>query len=157
LIIPLLLGLAAEENPIPKIVFVSQVIHAESDFEAAGVADIDGDGDLDVICGDSWYRAPEFARQPIGEIVKEGGYRHDFANAPFDVDRDGDPDVVSCNWHKRSVLWRENPRGVESPPPAWHDHAVDEPGNMETAIEVDVDGDGVIDFLPDVAQNVVWC
>lgn len=149
---PLLVGAAS--HAMPK--FAIEVLHAESNFEAAGVADVDGDGALDVICGDAWYRAPKFERHTIAKIASEGGYRLDFANAPFDVDGDGDPDIVSCNWHARSVLWRENPRGVAPAPELWSDHAADEPGNMETALEVDVDGDGKFDFLPDVAQCVVW-
>jgi hypothetical protein len=142
--------------PAKRFDFEIATIDAASDFEAAGVADVDGDGVLDILCGDSWFRGPRYEKRRIGEIATEGGYRIDFANSPFDIDRDGDPDVVSCNWHRRSVLWRENPRGAETADGAWSEHAVDEPGNMETAIEVDIDGDGREDFLPDVAQCVVW-
>lgn len=149
-------GVVCELDESERFTFDLATLNAASDFEACGVADVDGDGVLDVICGDVWYRGPDYLPRPIGEIAKEGGYRVDFANSPFDVDRDGDPDVVSCNWHRRSVLWRENPRGDDPMPEAWREHAVDEPGNMETAIEVDVDGDGKLDFLPDIAQRVVW-
>lgn len=149
--------IALLDEPATKLPsFRVETVNAESNFEAAGVADIDGDGALDVICGDAWYRGPNFERHPLAQIASDGGYRLDFANVPLDVDGDRDPDVVSCNWHARSVLWRENPLGVEPPPALWTDHAVDEPGNMETALEADVDQDGHVDFLPDVAQCVVW-
>ncbi len=147
---------AAEgESPAP-LRFVQHALDPASDFEAAGIADVDRDGDLDVVCGDSWYESPVWTKHPIGEIASEGGYRIDFANVPLDVDDDGDADVVSCNWHRRSVLWRENPGSKVADATTWVEHAVDEPGNMETALEVDVDGDGRADFLPDVAQQTVW-
>ena len=33
---------------------------------------------------------------------------------------------------------------------------LDKPGNMETAIAVDVDGDGTLDFLPNIIGRMVW-
>ena len=128
-------------------------INAESDFEACGVADFDRDGDLDIISGDTWYAAPDWAPQPITLIRSVGGYRVDFADVPMDVDRDGWVDVVSCSWHDRGVFWRKNPG---TPDGSWTTHPVDLPGNMETAIAADVDGDGHMDFVPNCVNRTVW-
>ncbi len=134
--------------------FKKIVINAKSDFEAAGVADFDGDGKLDIVSGDVWYAGPDFQkRHPIVDIARKGGYRVDFANVPLDVDGDGRVDIISCNWHERSVVWRRNPGSTGKP---WTEILVDRPGNSETAIAADVDGDGRIDFLPDVAQKTIW-
>jgi len=133
--------------------FEKVVLDAEHDFEAAGVADVDRDGHLDVISGSHWYRAPDWTPIPIREIPAMGGYRLDFANVMLDVDGDRFPDVVSCNWHHRSVVWRRNPGRAGG---EWSEFLVDAPGNMETALRVDVDGDGRLDFLPDVSKCVVW-
>ncbi|MBI3737347.1 hypothetical protein HY256_12650, partial [Candidatus Sumerlaeota bacterium] len=65
------------------------VINLQSNFEAAGVADINRDGKLDIICGDTWYAAPNWERHEICPIPEDGGYRIDFANVPMDVNGDG--------------------------------------------------------------------
>ena len=129
------------------------VINAESNFEACGVADLDGDGDLDIVSGDTWYEAPGWERHLVSPIRAIGGYRVDFADVPLDVDGDGRMDVVSCSWHDRAVFWRRNPgpKGGE-----WKTHEVDRPGNMETAFAVDVDSDGALDFVPNIMNRTVW-
>jgi len=129
------------------------VVGKDSEFEACGVADFDRDGDLDIVCGDAWYEAPTWSRHPIGLIRSVGGYRVDFADVPMDVDGDGWIDVVSCSWHDRGVFWRRNPGETGDD---WKMQVVDRPGNMETAIGVDVDGDGQLDFLPNTVNSTVW-
>lgn len=129
------------------------VLNEKSNFESAGVADFNKDGRLDVMCGDTWYSAPDWKAHKVCAIEEKDGYRVDFANIPMDVNGDGWMDIVSCNWHETSVKWRENPGAGGGD---WKEHLVDKPGNMETAIAVDVDGDGTLDFLPDVAQKTVW-
>ncbi len=142
-------GLAADEpRPWRRI-----DVNVDSRFEAAGVADVDGDGRLDIICGGFWYAGPTWTAWAIAEIEERDNYYLDFANIPIDVNGDGRLDIVTCNWHERSLEWRENP-GARGQP--WTTHLIDRPGNMETAIAVDVDGDGVLDVLPDVAQRTVW-
>jgi hypothetical protein len=147
----LLLSIQAPDviHPDYELVHISE----ESDFEACGVADFDRDGDLDIISGDSWYEAPSWSPQPVSPIKAVGGYRVDFADVPIDVDADGWIDVVSCSWHDRAVFWRKNP-GEEAG--VWETHEVDRPGNMETAFAADVDGDGVLDFVPNVMGRTVW-
>ena len=125
----------------------------ESDFEACGVADIDNDGDMDIACGDTWYEAPDWTPHNISLIRSAGGYRVDFADVPMDVDGDGHVDIVSCSWHDRGVFWRRNPGTTDG---HWETHAVARPGNMETAISADVDGDGRQDFLPNCVNATVW-
>ena len=129
------------------------VVGKDSEFEACGVADFDRDGDLDIVCGDAWYESPGWTRHSIGLIRSVGGYRVDFADVPMDVDGDGWIDVVSCSWHDRGVFWRRNPGETGDD---WKMQVVDRPGNMETAIGADVDGDGRLDFLPNTVNSTVW-
>ncbi|MDG2029996.1 MAG: VCBS repeat-containing protein [Phycisphaerales bacterium] len=132
-----------------------QTIDPDSDFEACGAADLDNDGDLDIVCGDAWYESPDWKRHPIGLIRNVGGYRVDFADLPLDVDDDGYMDIVSCSWHDRGIFWRRNPGPALEPAP-WKMTVLDQPGNMETAILSDVDADGTLDVLPNVIGRTVW-
>ena len=129
------------------------VVSATSDFEACGVADFDHDGDLDIACGDTWYEAPDWTPRPIGLVRSIGGYRVDFADVPMDIDQDGLMDIVSCSWHDRGIFWRRNPGNKQD---QWKMKVLDTPGHMETAIAVDVDGDGTLDFLPNIIGRTVW-
>ena len=150
-----LLALFAQASPPATIHpdFEVIAIAPDSDFEACGVADFDNDGDLDIASGNAWYEAPEWTRHEISLIRSVGGYRVDFADVPMDVNGDGHIDIVSCSWHDRGVFWRENP-GPDGE--TWTTHAVDRPGNMETAIAADVDGDGRLDFVPNTVSRTVW-
>src|SRR5579872_6628257 len=71
-----------------RVRFTKRVINADSDFEAANAADIDGDGRLDIVCGDTWYAAPDWMPHVFREIGSWGkgpdssGYRNDFADLP---------------------------------------------------------------------------
>ncbi len=161
--IPLLLTPSQDASappPDPPVIHADWELVAvapESDFEACGVADFDRDGDLDIASGDAWYAAPDWTRHEIGLVRSVGGYRVDFADLPVDVDGDGWIDLVSCSWHDRGVFWRRNPGEAGG---AWKMTVVDQPGNlpgnMETAILADIDGDGTPDILPDIADKVVW-
>jgi hypothetical protein len=151
-ILPLLL-LALQTPADPSSPYETITISADSDFEACGVADFDNDGDLDIASGDTWYAAPDWKPHPISPIRAIGGYRVDFADVPLDIDSDGWTDLVSCSWHDRAVFWRRNP-GPEGG--EWKTHEVDRPGNMETAIACDIDGDGALDFLPNTMGRTVW-
>lgn len=129
------------------------VLNAESKFEAAGVGDINNDGQKDIMCGDSWYEAPDWTRRRVCDIREQNQYHDDFANLMQDVDGDGDLDVVSVTYFSQEILWRENPgkTGVD-----WTVHIIDKPGNCETAFFFDMNGDGVMDILPNVGQIYVW-
>lgn len=140
-------------QPAPNLKWKKIVINAMSDFEASGIADLNKDGKQDIICGDSYYAGPDWKPVAIWPIRNYGGYRLDFANIPMDVNGDDWLDIVSCNWHETSVTWRQNPGAKGG---LWTEREVDKPGNMETAIAHDIDGDGEPDFLPDVAQKTVW-
>ena len=162
--LPIILVLIAATPPIPPTSsprdapeihpdYEHVVVGKDSEFEACGVADFDRDGDLDIVCGDAWYESPGWTRHSIGLIRSVGGYRVDFADVPMDVDGDGWIDVVSCSWHDRGVFWRRNPGETGD---EWKMQVVDRPGNMETAIGADVDGDGRLDFLPNTVNTTVW-
>ena len=83
------------------------------------VADMDGDGDQDVVVGEHNLNEPEKARLLIYEnvnglatqwkahIVATGDEHHDGAQV-VDIDNDGDTDIVSIGWSHNRVLLYEN-------------------------------------------------
>ncbi|MBN1844939.1 MAG: HEAT repeat domain-containing protein [Sedimentisphaerales bacterium] len=133
--------------------FRLHVINAESKFEAAGVLDVNRDGRLDIFCGGFWYEAPGWRRHFVRELTEEHEYYNDFANLPMDVDGDGWMDVVSVGYFNRAACWIRNPG---KPDDAFVVTEIDTPGSMETAITVDIDGDGRMDLLPNIGGSVAW-
>jgi hypothetical protein len=136
-----------------------RVIQADSDFEVACAADVNGDGKLEIVCGDTWYEAPDWKPHKFREIPHWGkgpdssGYRDDFADLPMDVNGDGKIDLVSAEWRTGEVSWWENPGDSRTP---WKEHVIAQPGNSETAIFAPILGKKRPCLLPNVAQQVVW-
>lgn len=132
-------------------------INDQSPYEGGGAADFNGDGKIDIFSGDSWYEAPKWTKHKVREVPASGPnphYHEDFADSPLDVNGDGRPDIVTCNYFGRRVGWVENPGGDATQ--TWIEHEIDTPGNMETGELVDINGDGKPDFLPNTGNVVVW-
>ena len=81
------------------------------------VADIDGDGDLDVVAGEHLNRSPFDLRMYVFENegpdiwrrhdVYSGDEHHDGGQL-VDLDQDGDLDIISIGWQHRNLLIYEN-------------------------------------------------
>jgi hypothetical protein len=128
-------------------------INGRSEFEAAGVFDVDNDGKLDIVAGDTWYQAPDWKPYHVRDVKRQGTYYNDFATMPLDVNGDGFSDFVTCSYFAKDVGWVENPG---KPGADWTYHELDVPGNIEAAWMVDLSGDGVPDVLPNTVNVVVW-
>lgn len=133
--------------------FKKHDINAKSVFEAAGVFDVDGDGDLDIVSGESWYEAPGWTSHKVRDVSQTGTYRNCFSTLPADIDGDGDLDFITCSFFEKNVGWVENP-GDKSK--TWTYHEVDLPGSSEAAVFVDLTGDGKPEYLPNTVNTVVF-
>jgi hypothetical protein len=126
------------------------------------VYDIDGDSNPDVVvAGFSaddvvWYEALD---DPTGSWTKHNidtnldGVRGVFV---YDIDGDGNPDVVATGYHVDDVVWYEAP---DDPTGSWTKHNIDT--NLDEASGVfvyDIDGDGNPDVVAtgERADDVVW-
>jgi hypothetical protein len=121
----------------PEIPFERQMIDSGAS-EPAAVADINGDGKIDIVSGEHWYESPKWTRHKFREIEFTNNYVDDFSDLPLDVNGDGRIDIVSCAWFSKRVWWSENPgkSGV-----MWRDHAIETRFNVEFAFLVDLDND----------------
>jgi len=141
------------DESLSPVSFRIHTINKDSKFEAAGILDVNRDGKLDIFSGGFWYEAPLWKKHWVREVKEEGEYYYDFAALPFDADGDGWIDIINAAWHNKMLFWLRNPgqTGKE-----WVVHEIDTPGNMETAVLMDITGDGTLDILPAAVSAPVW-
>jgi hypothetical protein len=111
-----------------------------------GYGDIDGDGRADVFTIDAWWRAPERPGDPWVEHPANLGEPAAQMHA-YDVDGDGDADVVSSSAHNYGIWWHEQVR-EEDGRIGWRTHTIDDRISQTHALAVaDLDGDGIPDLI----------
>ncbi|WP_128543665.1 FG-GAP repeat domain-containing protein [Larkinella soli] len=134
----------------PKAVRFSRYFVAAESYESVGVLDANKDGRPDLLSGDFWYEnGPDpktrfRKRHLIGNQKRFDQYYDDFSTIPMDVNGDGHMDVVTGGWFGQMLRWLENP-GKDG---EWKNHDIAKVGNVETTRSWDVDGDGVIEIVP---------
>jgi hypothetical protein len=131
-------GLASAGGPSPEIDFRMHTLDLGRN-EACAVADVNGDGRLDIISGENWYEGPSWTKHVYRSIYFWNNYIDDFSDLPLDVDADGDVDVVSVGWGGRKIVWLENPGKGQG---MWKEHEVNAGSPVEFAFLVDLDNDG---------------
>jgi hypothetical protein len=151
---------AAKPAPAPEPSPIKFVTHRIGTFrsEAMGVADFNGDGKLDIVAGNFLYLAPDFkplkVRSIKGKVDEQGkGYFNDFMSAPLDVEGNGRPGVVSCDWFSRSVYYYRNTLGQSGD---WPETNVDTSDNYECGDLVDLEGNGKAKAILPHTLQTVW-
>jgi hypothetical protein len=122
--------------------------------ETAAVADINRDGLLDIVSGEFWYEARrtrepgnpgtreprEWTKHRFRELGFSNQYIDNFSDLPVDVDGDQYPDIVSVSWFAKKVAWWRHPG---KPGGAWKETPINSGFNVEFALLVDLDNDGI--------------
>jgi len=140
----------AVAQSIEPLAFEKQRI-GDVNYEAACAFDVDNDGDMDIVSGEYWFEGPKFTESHrICDLLEQKDYYDDFGDYPMDVDGDGYMDIVSGGWFGGTLTWRENPKGklVE-----WRVHEIAHVGNIERPCFWDVDGDGVVEIVPNLPKG----
>ncbi|MFC1462658.1 FG-GAP-like repeat-containing protein [Verrucomicrobiota bacterium] len=125
-------------------------------------ADVDGDGDMDVLgaAGDAdditWWENTDGTGTSWAEHTVDGAFDGPRSVYAADVDGDGDMDVLGAAYWADDITWWENTDGTGT---SWVEHTVD--GAFDGAYSVcaaDVDGDGHMDVLGAAAadDSITW-
>ena len=146
--LPLLLGSSISLFSQPH--FRPQLLCLDNN-EACTIADVDQDGQLDVIAGRMWYAAPDFIPRPLRPIALHGSdYAVNNGEHSLDIDGDGYPDILTTGWDDPYIYWYKNPgkeilqKGLE-----WKGMklANTENTNSEAGYLVDLDEDGTPEYI----------
>lgn len=139
----------------PEIPFSKHTIDLGAS-ETAALADVNGDGKLDIISGEYWYAGPHWTPHRFRDLPYANGYVDNFSDLPVDVDGDGRVDIVSCSWFRKSLRWWRNPGGNGT----WKEQSIQEGFPIEFAFLVDLDNDGkareVLPEFGDLKAPLAW-
>lgn len=115
--------------------------------EGAVFADLNHDGAMDVVAGPFWYEGPAYkVRHEIYEPKPYDPlkYSENFIAAANDVDGDGWTDVLVIGFPGLDAAWYRNPGHREG---RWAKHHVHAPVDNESAMYVDLTGDGRLQIV----------
>ncbi|HEY3132747.1 MAG TPA: FG-GAP-like repeat-containing protein [Acidobacteriota bacterium] len=95
-----------------EVKFKKFVLDREFRSEGVAVADVNGDGKLDVLAGNQWYEAPDWKKheiEPLQKLDPATGWSDSFINFAADINEDGWVDQIVIGFPGKQAVWRENP------------------------------------------------
>ena len=158
----LLFLLAIPASADAPFAFETMITTSANGANAVYAADVDRDGDVDVISASSgddtiaWYENTAGDGSGWTKIVVST--LADSAKSVFagDIDKDGDIDIVSASANDNKIAWYENTAGDGS---VWTEHVVSTTANdANSVIAADMDGDGDLDLASSLygGNRVLW-
>jgi hypothetical protein len=133
---------AANDKDTP-VSWKKTAIEAKFRSEGVAIADINKDGKLDVLVGDSWYEAPKWIKHDIRKPGDYGDGLHSYSECMTcwtdDINGDGWADQIVVGFPGSPALWYENPKGK---PGYWPQHEIWPSACNETPLYADLFGDG---------------
>lgn len=132
----------AGENGQP-LLWKKTVVEGKFRSEGVAVADVNKDGKLDILIGDSWYEAPAWTSHDIRKPGDYGDGLHRYSECMTcwsdDINGDGWADQIVIGFPGKAPHWYENPRGK---PGYWPEHQLWTSACNETPLYTDLFNDG---------------
>jgi hypothetical protein len=126
------------------------------------IADMDGDGNLDVVAsagtesGINWWQNPKAGDDAWTRHYVVGSDGEVESVFPADLDGDRDMDLIGSIRRRDGLTWWKNTNGTAT---EWTKHVIDSSYHAEQRVDVaDMDGDGDLDILG-AAQRIgaiIW-
>lgn len=127
-----------------------------NDQEALGLADMNGDGDLEILeASSTWIvvreraSSQEFQGYVMSQVFSESIFT-------ADMDGDGDFDVLPAMRYRNEVLWLENRYAEENNYFEFTEHSVPSVSSAAFTVPADLDGDGDIDVIAAGEEGIFW-
>lgn len=127
-----------------EIGFDKLTLSEEFHSEGIAIADIDKDGNTDVISGPFWYRGPDFKqriRYTSGESLPIVGYSHHFFTWANDFNEDGHIDILTVGMPGTAAYWFQNPGKSPLTSQQWVKRKAYEEISNESPELIDIVGD----------------
>ncbi len=146
-----IISIIATSKIYSQIEFETHIVNISADFKDVHTADIDGDGDIDILSASrnddtiAWYENTD-GLGTFGEkqIITTNA---DYATSVFtaDIDGDGDIDVLSASSNDDKIAWYKNLNGLGT---FGEQQIISTNIDYGTSVyAADIDGDGNIDVL----------
>lgn len=143
-------GAAAQAPAASTVTWKKTVLDTRFRSEGVAVADVNKDGKVDVLNGEYWYAAPDWAptemQPPVDHGTGEKNYSRVFACWAEDLNADGYPDLIVIDFPGKPCYWLENPKGQgkapDGKPAHWKRHTIWHSACNETPLYTDLLGTG---------------
>ena len=139
-------GTTGTGSPEQHVLHTFDTVRLTDEFyaEGANAADINADGEQDIVSGPFWYEGPDFTdrfRYREGETFDIEGYSDHFFPYGLDMDSDDDIDIFVIGFPGQDASWWENPGSDQATSPDWTRHVVLEEVSNESPFFGDIVGD----------------